>query len=354
MRTYSACATIILNWWKRILGGVVIAFVMTSATPAAESPSIVNLGTSGNFVLLAKTGISVTGTTAIVGNIGVSPAAATSITGFGLIADPSGVFSTSSLVTGKIFAADYTSPTPTGMTSAISDMETAYTDAAGRSLPDFTELYAGDVTGKTLVPGVYKWDTPVVVSSGGVTFAGSANDIWILQIAKNLELANGAAVTLTGGAQASNIFWQVAGQVTLGTMAAMKGVILCKTAIVFGTGAALDGRALAQTAITLDANTITLPSEPVSAGNGGIRQKLSSVQTGRDHSLEFAAPSSGTAIVRIMNIRGQKVRTLFDGEVQAGQKNSVQLDAGGMARGYYLSFLELNGTVISSGLVHVE
>jgi hypothetical protein len=137
-------------------------------------------------------------------------------------------------------------------------MQTAYTDAAGRSLPDFTELGAGNIDGMTLVPGLYKWGTAVTIPSG-VTLAGGANDVWIFQIAQGLTVGNGAIVTLSGGAQAKNIFWQVAGQTTLGTTSDVKGIVLCQTAIVLNTGAVINGRALSQTAITLIANTIAKP-----------------------------------------------------------------------------------------------
>ncbi|HIJ17456.1 MAG TPA: DUF3494 domain-containing protein, partial [Thermoplasmata archaeon] len=191
--------------------------------------------------------------------IGISPEAAISITGFDLIMDASGTFSTSALITGNVYAADYTDPTPAKMTAAVSDMELAYTDAAGRLSPDETELGAGDITGLTIAPGLYKWGTGVLVSAAGVTISGTASDVWIFQIAENLELADGAAVTLSGGALASNIFWQVAGQATMGTTASMKGIVLCQTAIVLNTGATLEGRALAQTAVTLDANIVYTP-----------------------------------------------------------------------------------------------
>jgi len=233
------------------------------AALAQTSPAPVDLGTAGNFVILAKTGISTTGTTAIVGDLGISPAAATFITGFDLIMDPSGTFSTSALVTGKIYAADYTPPTPTMLTVAVGDMETAYTDAAGRPNPDYTELYSGDLTGQTLTRGLYKWSTGVLVSAGGVTISGTASDVWIFQIAQGLTLANGATITLQGGAQASNIFWQVAGIATLGTSSDFKGIVLCQTSIVMQTGAAFDGRALAQTAVTLDATNV-IPVELIS------------------------------------------------------------------------------------------
>ena len=218
------------------------------------------LGLAGNFVILAKTGISTTGSTLITGDIGVSPAAASFITGFGLIMDVSNKFSTSALVTGKVFAADYAPSTPANMTTAISDMETAYTDAAGRTSPDFTELYAGDISGRTLVPGLYKWGTGVLITSAGVTLSGDANDVWIFQIAENLTVNNSAIVTLSGGAQAKNVFWQVSGQATLGTTSNFKGIILCQTVIVLQTGAQMKGRALAQSAVTLNATTITKPN----------------------------------------------------------------------------------------------
>ena len=238
---------------------LMIALIIPASAVAQSSPAPVDLRTSGNFVVLAKAGISATGTTSIVGDIGVSPIDHTAITGFSLILDSSGQFATSSLVSGQIFAADYGDPTPTMMTTAVSDMETAYNDAAGRT-PDFTELYSGDLTGQTLTTGVYNWSTGVQVSAGGVTISGSPTDVWIFEIAQNLTLASGAIITLSGGAKASNIFWQVAGEVTLGTTSDFSGIILCETLISMETGAAFNGKALAKTAVTLDSNNITNPT----------------------------------------------------------------------------------------------
>ncbi|MFZ2455440.1 MAG: ice-binding family protein [Candidatus Altiarchaeia archaeon] len=224
----------------------------------AAQPAV-NLGTAGNFTILAKTGISTTGTTSIVGDIGVSPAAPTYITGFGLIMDSSNQFSTSSLVNGRVYAAGYSTPTPSKLTTAISDMQTAYTDAAGRTLPDHTELGAGNIGGLTLAPGLYKWGTDVIIPSD-VTLSGNSTGVWIFQIAGTLDISSGKKVILSGGAQAKNIFWQVAGQTTLGTTSVFNGIILDQTAIVINTGATLNGRALAQTAVTLDSNSVTAAS----------------------------------------------------------------------------------------------
>jgi Ice-binding-like len=144
------------------------------------------------------------------------------------------------------------------MTTAVSDMQTAFIDAAGRTTPDFTELGAGDISAKILLPGLYKWGTGVSITNG-VTLAGGPNDVWIFQIAGDLIVNNSAIVTLVGGAQSKNIFWQVSGQATLGTTADVKGIILSQTQISLNTGAKLSGRALAQTAVTLIANTVTAP-----------------------------------------------------------------------------------------------
>jgi hypothetical protein len=164
-------------------------------------------------------------------------------------------------VTGNVYAADNAVPTPSNLTTAVSDMETAYTNAAGRA-PGFTELFAGDLSGKTLAPGCYKWSTGVVINSD-VTLNGGPNDVWIFQVAGNLTQASATNVILTGGALPKNIFWQVAGGtgVALGTTAHFEGVILAQKAITLNTGAMINGgRLLAQSAVTLISNTITQPA----------------------------------------------------------------------------------------------
>jgi hypothetical protein len=224
----------------------------TSAALAA-GPASVNLGTAGNYLLLSKAGISTIGTTKITGDIGVSPIAASGITGFGLVLDKTGTFSRSSVVTGKVYAANYAVPTPGVLTTAVKDMQTAYTNAAGRPA-SVTGLGAGRIGGLTLAPGVYKWGTGVTIPTN-VTLSGGKNDVWIFQIAGNLNISSATKVILAGGAQCHNIFWQVAGATTLGTYSTFNGSILDKTNIALQTGAVLNGRALAQTAITLDANS---------------------------------------------------------------------------------------------------
>src|ERR1035437_1387482 len=242
----------ILSTLALVLGFTSPMFVL------AVSPATVNLGSAGNFVILSKAGISTTGVTSVVGDIGVSPAQATYITGFSLILPAASAFSTSALITGKVYAPSYANPTPANLTTAVGDMQTAYTDAAGRSLNAITELGAGNIGGMTLAPGLYKWGTGVTIPTD-VTLSGGANDVWIFQIAQNLTVSSAKSVILSGGAQDTNIFWQVAGQTTLGTTSVFNGNILDQTAIVLNTGATLNGRALAQTAVTLNANVVIKP-----------------------------------------------------------------------------------------------
>lgn len=223
-------------------------------------PTHIDLGSAADFTILAKSGISTTGKTAIQGNIGVSPIASTAITGFALTMDPSSQFSSTPIVTGKVYAADYATPTPETLTDAVNDMETAYTVANNLIIPTpVVELNGGDISGLTLTPGIYKWSSGVLVSKTGVTLAGGPNDTWVFQIAKDLTLSSSAKITLTGGALAKNITWVVAGQAILGTNSHLCGTILSKTLISLNTGALVNGKLLAQTAVTLDASKVNKP-----------------------------------------------------------------------------------------------
>ncbi|MFA4985028.1 MAG: Ig-like domain-containing protein [Candidatus Brocadiia bacterium] len=236
-------------------------YVWTFTTPAAPplGPAGVDLGSAGNYVLLCKAGISTTGTTSVVGDMGLSPAAQSYYTGFDEVLDSSGTYAISSIVTGKMYATDMATPTPATLVTAVNDLEAAFTDAAGRATPTATELGDGDISGMNLAPGLYKWTTGLSISGVGVTFTGGANDVWILQIEQDLTVAAGAMITLAGGAVPQNIYWQVSGQAVLGTGCNFKGIILCQTQIVLQTGATFTGRALAQTAITLDAAIVSEP-----------------------------------------------------------------------------------------------
>ena len=227
--------------------------------PAGAGPAPVSMGTgaaaAGGYVILAKAGITNVTGSHVTGDLGLSPAAASFITGFSLVADASNAFSTSASVVGKVYAANYAVPSPANLTAAIGAMETAYTDAAGRTNPDHTELGGGSLGGLTLAPGLYKWTTSVSIPTD-TTLSGWASDVWIFQISGDLTTAAATHVVLSGGALAKNVFWQVAGQATLGTTSHFEGTILSKTAITLKTSASMNGRALGQSLVALDDNTI--------------------------------------------------------------------------------------------------
>jgi hypothetical protein len=231
------------------------AAALVNATIAIGS---VNLGTAESYVILTKTGISTVPESPITGNIAVSPIAATAVTGFGLILDSGGEFSTSSQVTGNVYAADYAVPTPTTLTTAVSDMEIAYTDASSRPNDDGARINLGngEIGGETLTAGVYTFGSDITIKDH-VTFSGAG--VYIIQTTGNMLQDGGTMVILLNGALAKNIFWQVAGHVTVGSGADLQGILLVKTDVLFMTGSSLTGRVFAQTACNLQAAPITEP-----------------------------------------------------------------------------------------------
>ncbi len=227
---------------------------MAAATSAVSliAPGGIDLGVAGNFVILSKSGITNVFQSAVTGDIGSSP-----ITG-------AAVHLTCAEVTGAIYTVDAAGPLPCSstdasrLTTAVGDMQTAFNDAAGRLNPDFLNLGAGDIGGKTLTPGLYKWTSALTIPTD-ITIAGGPDDVWIFQIAGTLIMNSAVRITLTGGAQAKNIYWQTDGAVTLGTTSHFEGIILGKTGINMQTGASMNGRMLAQTAVTLQMNAVNRP-----------------------------------------------------------------------------------------------
>ncbi|HTA18761.1 MAG TPA: ice-binding family protein, partial [Polyangia bacterium] len=93
----------------------------SSTTVPTPPAAPVNLGTAGQFASFGSAGISNVPTSSITGDLG-TPSTASSITGFGLVLDGSGQFSTSPQVTGRVYAHDYAAPTPAKVTQANTDM----------------------------------------------------------------------------------------------------------------------------------------------------------------------------------------------------------------------------------------
>jgi hypothetical protein len=195
--------------------------------------------TSSPIVIVAGSAITNTGATIITGDIALSPG--TSIGGF-----PPGIINGVKHIDDSIAV------------KAKLDLTAAYNDAAGRTSTDIVTL-SGNIGGLTLSPGLYKSTSSLAISSGDLTFdaKGDTNAIFIIQIASSLTTTSGRQVFLTGGALASNIFWQVGSSATFGTNSVFKGTVMTMQSITFNTGAKLQGRALARTGgVSLEGNII--------------------------------------------------------------------------------------------------
>jgi hypothetical protein len=247
---------IVKNHSKKVLSSLVFGClfacnVMANHNP--NSPKPVNLGSAGTFTILSKTGITNVYPSVVTGDVGASP-----ITGGALLLK-------CTEVSGNIYTVDAAGPLPCAstsqnlLTSAISDMELAYEDAARRVSPNETELGAGEIGGLTLMPGLYKWTSDLSISTT-LTLKGGPDDVWIFQVSGDLFQASTVEIKLQGGALAKNVFWQVAGDVTLGTGGHFEGIVLSKTLIAVNTGTSITGRLFAQTAVTLQKSTVTAPA----------------------------------------------------------------------------------------------
>ena len=199
----------------------------------------VALAGASSLAVLAGSAVTSTGATIITGDLGLSPGS--SVGGF-----PPGILNGTQHINDVI------------ANQAKLDLTAAYNNAAGRTCTDIVTL-SGNIGGLTLTPGLYKSTSTLAISSGDLTFdaKGNASAVFIIQIASTLTTTSGRKVILSGGALASNIFWQVGSSATFGTTSVFKGTVMAMQSITFDTGATLDGRALARTgAVVMAGNTI--------------------------------------------------------------------------------------------------
>jgi hypothetical protein len=240
--------------------------------------TMVDLQSAGTFAILCQAALTTVGPSFIGGDIGVSPIAATAMTGFDFTPDVTSTFSTSSQVNGKAFGASYASPTPAMLTTAVADMRLAYTDAASRLA---THTHTQGILGGSslggfdlpLSPGVHRFTTSIVIKQDiylkgtGLGTCEGATDVFVIQTTGNLTQLTGTRVFLMNGALAQNIFWQIPGYVTVQAQAHLVGVVLSATYVTFVTGSSLSGRIFAQTACTLGQTAVTPPGGALAAAN---------------------------------------------------------------------------------------
>jgi hypothetical protein len=261
--------TAVQNGAKRISIGLLFAIAMIFPRLNASAQEV-NLGTANDFEVLSATGITSTGPTVINGNIGATPITGAAITGL-----------TAAQVSGTIYTTDAAGPAgsvmdPGRLTTAMSDLTTAYNTAAGltpTSVNDYTTFNGGNLGGLTLTPGVYFFSSSADLT-GTLTLndEGNPDAVFVFQIGSSLTTA-GSVVTINdpSSTPGMSVFWQVGTSATLGTSTAFEGNILAADSITLDTSATdLDGRLLAETgAVTLDDNTLTAPPAEVQGGGGG-------------------------------------------------------------------------------------
>ncbi|MDO8988888.1 MAG: ice-binding family protein [Sideroxyarcus sp.] len=246
----------------------------------ASGTDCVDLMSAANYVILDEatvtfTPIATISTTAtITGDVAVSPAAASFLTGFSLALDSSSCFSTSTQVVGNLYAADYssvngcataTTDTATILTTAVGDKNTAYSAAMGKAPSGGGLVTACPGTGAfdggvvpPLAAGVYTCGVNVTIPNN-FTLDGTATDVWVFQITGSLAQAGATSVLLTGGALPQNVFWIVTNGVAIGANAHMEGVVMSGTNISLLAGASVKGRLFGRTGVLMDSNTVTMP-----------------------------------------------------------------------------------------------
>lgn len=192
-----------------LTGIMTAAIVAGSGTLPAGG---VDLGAATNFAVLASSTVTAAGTATVVGDLGLYPG--TSVTGF----PPSTVSGTQHITDAAAAAAQVSA-------------QAAYTDMAGRVA---TPLVGTLNANSPVSAGVYSFGGSI---TGNVVLTGSATDVFIFKMASTLITASATVVSLSGGALAKNVFWQVGSSATLGSTSTIVGTIIAQASITSGTGA---------------------------------------------------------------------------------------------------------------------
>lgn len=331
-------------------------YMFTTWDSIPKGPDPVVLGMTVDFAILAHTAITNVPSSAILGNIGVSPA--------------SGAFIdlTEGEVTGTIFAVDASGPagsvaSPSMLTIAKGDLTIAFNDAAGRTVDPIG--LAGNLGGQTLYPGLYKSTGTLEISAGDLTLDGGGHSdaVWIFQIASSFNMTSGRQVFLTNGANAANIFWQVGTAASFGTTTVMQGTIMAGTQVTMATLGTLNGRALALTAnVTLQQNVVNRPGPPTGTSidsDNGLDVKTITLSQNYPNpfnpstQISFTLQASSFTRLSVYDLLGREVAVLVDGPMSVGS-HSVNFDASELTSGMYLYRIVSNGEAISRRMMLIK
>jgi ice-binding like protein len=298
------------------------------AANASYYESGVALGSTGAFAILAATTVTNTGASVVTGEIGVSPG--TTVTGF-----PPGILN------GPFHLGD-----PAAAQAQL-DLTIAYNDAAGRTAG--AVAVAGNLGGQTLTPGLYKSTTSLEISSGDLTLdaQGDPSGVFLFEMASTLVTTTGRQVILAGGAQATNIYWQVGSSATLGTTSVFKGNILALASITAASGAGVEGRLLARTGgVSLDGNVVTVPANNTAGvtPDGGVPNRVSLARNplrSESATIRFGLAKADRVGIKVYDVSGRMVRDLLDRHFEPGEHEVMwdRLDSSGrsVSRGLYFT-----------------
>ncbi len=321
-----------------------------------KGPHPVVLGMTQDFAILAHTAITNVPNSAILGDVGISPASGSFID------------LTQGEVTGTIFAVDASGPagsvaSPSMLTTAKGDLTIAFNDAAGRTVNPIG--IAGNIGGQTLFPGLYKSTGTLEISAGDLTLDGGGHTdaVWIFQIASSFNMTSDRRVILTNGANAANIFWQVGTLASFGTTAVMQGTILAGTQVTMATLGTLNGRAMALTAnVTLQQNTINRPAPPTGTSiDSNDDQNVRTITLSQNYpnpfnpstQISFTLQASSFTLLSVYDLLGREVAVLVDGPMSAGS-HSVTFNATELTSGMYLYRIVSNGEAISRRMMLIK
>ena len=252
--TYTATVTTAV----KNAAGVPLAnnYIWSFNTNVPVTGSLVDLKSVARFGIISGVGVSNNAGFSQIRNmdVGISPGVRSSITGF----------PPATIVNGAIYASDDIAPAGTAamLTQAKKDLTDAYLFVEGASYSAPIGI-AGDQGGKTLVAGIYKSTSTLLVQNGNLTLSGSATDVWIFQIASAFTTVGGAGgnIVLAGGALAKNVYWQTGSSATIGNYTNFQGNVLALQSITMGSHATATGRMLARNGavVMTDTNIITKP-----------------------------------------------------------------------------------------------
>jgi hypothetical protein len=341
--------------FMRIVGAITVLLPLSFTIAQPLTP--VNLGSTSDFAILAGSLVSNIPTSAITGDIGLSPATGGNITGFGNLE-----------VTGTIYAVDAAGPAgsvpaASMLTTAQGDITIAFNDASSRTpIPagSFLNPGSGNIGGLTLIAGLYKFTSSLSITGSDVTLTGNATDVWIFQIASELLVGNGVHVVLAGGAQAANIFWQVGTSATLETTSIFKGTIIADQSISLNTGASVEGRLLASIGeVTIASSTITVPEllataiDDETVPNGFHLSQNFPNPFNPSTTISYQLPVTDQVTLTITDMLGRDVSVLIN-DVQTAGIHQIVWDARGFPSGTYFYRLEAGSHVSVKQLVLVK